>query len=374
MNERGPISRRKFLTYLRDGTLAAGAALVGGREILHAFEPTLSFPFADYYFLPDYHGKKVDEKIIPPQTTIFYGENAGPAFSSPAEFRWMSPEQKQEVYEQETGKLLGIADYQAPDAGAGIHESTQLDRDLFDRGVALAQGDLALWHPDFADYFRTTDVEDTLKVTLIPALLVIQKYLISCLDSVIPKKESESEEKNLLSRKNFLMLSAKLGLLGFVAYLPAAGRGFATAVSSGLDGQQVTVIQRLLFRVSNLLNYPTFFDIMVFMRNFYVATLQLELGKQQFDATGKKPFITYKYGTLHGGIEDLLIMGPEFTRSILNLYPVDLWKKIVEIHGGINNVASARLLSKGQDAQIDEQRITDTKLEAMLEKKLLAVN
>lgn len=97
--------------------------------------------------------------------------------------------------------------------------------------------------------------------------------------------------------------------------------------------------------------------------------------------TGKKPKIAFQVWAWHGGIEDFLQAGQDFSRALILAYPKWYLDQTVKLNYGIRDFCSSRLFKLPENLTVQdlanerlnettERRIVDEKLERALTAKL----
>lgn len=209
----------------------------------------------------------------------------------------------------------------------------------------------------------------------------------------IPKKYRDSEivillgaycASALLLLKNVPKISDMnlketiLGLTGFawsVSPLYALGLcSLSENIPADKRTHQTKIIRRALQRIhASALNFhPEYLDI--FFRNIIAARKLQILAKYQTKENNSLPKIGYVMGAAHTGIEDLLILGEQFTLSILSIYPKIILEHIINHNGGIDafckTVMASLELDNNNNIYITRTTIDDTELKSYLESRL----
>lgn len=99
---------------------------------------------------------------------------------------------------------------------------------------------------------------------------------------------------------------------------------------------QVKTLRRSLQRANAILEHLHPENLIIFFRNIIMARKLQTLAKHKIKESKSRPNIGYVVGAGHAGIEDLLVLGEEFTLLLLSIYPDKLLKNIVDHNGGID--------------------------------------
>lgn len=123
------------------------------------------------------------------------------------------------------------------------------------------------------------------------------------------------------------------------------------------------------FNASVSLTHPE--DIIVFMRNVFMSLKLMTLAEQN-NTDGQKNKIAFRVGAAHGAISDMVKFGRDITLTLLDIYPKDILKQIVEFNTSEDKTLDERI----QDfcttvvIPVHEARMTDTGTKYLIDEKL----
>lgn len=139
-------------------------------------------------------------------------------------------------------------------------------------------------------------------------------------------------------------------------------------LSHELDTQYEHPLQRVLQRLQAIMHHTYIDEADIFYRNL-IMSHQLLLMRSALNQDNHKPKIAFNVGAFHSGIEDLLLLGPDFCRSlIVNLPSKELLQAFVDANGGIDTFAGCRILTRAN--KNTDQVIIDPILKNMVSEKL----
>lgn len=184
-------------------------------------------------------------------------------------------------------------------------------------------------------------------------------------------------DKKHMSRRRFLMKSGAA-----IAGWTTSNVGLhIAAINSELNEEEKSAADRVFQRMAALSSHLHPELTIAFFRNLKFA-LSLHLYAQTKESeTHKKQTIAFNVGGLHQGVEDFLVLGPDFCRNLLLAYPSSYLEKATEINpeGNLYSIRVADLPSDfipgdledySKSKRINEIKIVDQKLKEGLEKKL----
>lgn len=146
-------------------------------------------------------------------------------------------------------------------------------------------------------------------------------------------------------------------------------------------------ITRIHTRINGIIiGHLSIEEHLFFFRDVVIADKLLTAAEAIKRELGRKPLIAFNVGGAHGGIEDFLVAGHDFTRWVLLQYPKEFWETIIELNGGIENVCSVRSLTlpsnfnaqeaknnlEDLDENVVDHRLYDIALLNALKQKLAA--
>lgn len=123
------------------------------------------------------------------------------------------------------------------------------------------------------------------------------------------------------------------------------------------------------FNASISLTHPE--DVVVFMRNVFMSLKLMTLAEQD-NTEGEKNKIAFRVGAAHGAISDMIKFGKDITLTLLDIYPKDILKQIVEFNTSEDKGFDERI----QDfcttivIPVHEARMTDTGTKYLTDEKL----
>lgn len=132
-------------------------------------------------------------------------------------------------------------------------------------------------------------------------------------------------------------------------WLMSRSVSLALGAVEGVIGSTVqqSAPQRILSRISAFIEHAHPEDATVFLRNILIARKLQFFGQFLSDTRLKlsKPRIAYNVGNSHGGIEDFLYLGKDFTLAILSAYPKEFLKEVIKVNGGLTAFCSSVLVT-----------------------------
>lgn len=154
---------------------------------------------------------------------------------------------------------------------------------------------------------------------------------------------------------------------------------------SFLGPTQEGAVKRIAVRLAGIQTHAHPELLLQFFRNLLMVDKLSTVGEEIKQRTGKTPRIAFQVQGGHSGIEDFLMLGPDFCRTLILAYPKGILRHVVNLNNGIEDFCTARLLrlpkdlgtgGKEKDAELikstTERTVVDQKLERELETKLKA--
>ena len=185
---------------------------------------------------------------------------------------------------------------------------------------------------------------------------------------VIADKEIITGEiKKTLMRAGGIWGSSAWLQMGIGAYMNM----MATTGSEGMQNASLKT-QRLGQLITQM--HPEF-DL-VFLRNLIMAR-RLQSIQEKFPQSirdtdrpeGNPTTIAFNVGAMHSGVEDWLVLGPEVVKFMIELSPDGIWKKMSEINGGPENMATMPLVLNNGLLGTKVVRVKDDWFQNILEEK-----
>ncbi len=134
------------------------------------------------------------------------------------------------------------------------------------------------------------------------------------------------------------------------------------------------VPERIADRISAIAGHMHPETLGVFFRNVNFARQQILLNKyfrEQPSFSSDLPKLGYRIGGGHGdAVADMIRMGEDFIYPILERYPRNFWKNMVELNGGVTTTASTPLFEpRFGGASWDRIAIRDSRYEQILRER-----
>lgn len=128
-------------------------------------------------------------------------------------------------------------------------------------------------------------------------------------------------------------------------------------------------IDRIMSRITAITTHAHPEYLLILFRNILMARKLQFLGETLSKYEKRKTNIAYNVGKMHGGIEDFLKLGKEFTLYILEKFPKEPIKNIIDRNGGLDSFCSNIVMNPGYFSS-SKQVIVDQELKTLLQKKL----
>ncbi len=191
-----------------------------------------------------------------------------------------------------------------------------------------------------------------------------------------------------LSRRNFLRKSL-IGA-GSIAVVPSFTHAISGAAIS-INPDQKDAIQRIIHRLDGLVGHLEPDNPVVFFRDLMNAEKLLTAAEYLKERSDRLPKIAFNFGAGHSGMEDLLVLGRNSIRWLINQYPSDYLSHIVKLNGGLENTCGLRMVTLPPvvtsdqldqasrnsekrwylDSQIKDERVMDEPLLVIFKEKLI---
>lgn len=213
-------------------------------------------------------------------------------------------------------------------------------------------------------------------------LIGLSGYLYNHIKNVVDEVKGREPSKKEVSRRKFI----KRGTLAAAAWATAPfSADYASALSlmRGFDPNQMNAVQRILVRLNGLVGNVHPEEHIGFFRNLIMADKMLTVAEAYHKRNNVRPNIGFNLGAAHAGIEDMLVVGHDFVRNMILMYPEDFLRNIVEINGSTENFSTARVMSapvkskisdtpvfRNKPSQVVDEKIVDLHLKSALDKKL----
>lgn len=179
------------------------------------------------------------------------------------------------------------------------------------------------------------------------------------------KHEIKETDKPLVSPKVDLAIKSTLAWL----LSPIIETTVSNTLSYFGTDTELNAMQRIASRVLAMTNHAHPETNLIFFRNLLMSRKLQFLGEVLSGEHFSKPKIGYNVGMAHSEIEDFIRLSPDIVLALINAYPADYLRKIVELNGGLEAFCSTILLTP--DTRHSEKIVVqDKRLRLVLEKKL----
>lgn len=170
--------------------------------------------------------------------------------------------------------------------------------------------------------------------------------------------ESVSNSKRIFSRREFIAGLGKASALYLAS--PLVGSILVAAGVSGYKDEEKRVslaLRRLAMRLNGIQSNFHPEDTVIFVRNLIWAMKLLELkdwfGEASSGLAQHNTNVGFLAGAAHSGVEDFLVLGPDFCANVLELLPRPYLRALVKCNGGVENAAKVRIISPLKPQDID---------------------
>lgn len=326
VNQDKKINRRTFLKKSVQTLVSVTAGHFGFRERKNSTQERIVIKTeqADFYPLYENHTEGVLDEEIPPELDFLYHE-----------LKIMTPDKIENqvftVSEEEALSLL------RPNI-----------RELVEKNIPIALGDIII--PDHLDR------------TFGKLFFVGYGAMVISVINELFIRSSKGNKDSKMSRRKFL--GRMIGATGFAltgSEIISEIMVYAMSIT-----ERKTALFRVIQRLQGILDHTDIEDLKIFYRNLFMAE-KLFLLSENYMGHSK---IAFNVGAGHSGIEDLLLLGPEFSRWLLvNILPPDTLSEIIKLNEEDVAFASCRVISE-ERGRLQSAILTDDKLLVLLRTRL----
>lgn len=107
--------------------------------------------------------------------------------------------------------------------------------------------------------------------------------------------------------------------------------------------QKIKNAQNVANRIYAAVSFAHPEDVIVFMRNIFMASKLITLGDELKSDLNEKTKIAFRLGAAHGAVSDLVKMGKTICHTMLNVYPDNTLRQVVEFNTNENKSFSERI-------------------------------
>ncbi|KKU09772.1 MAG: hypothetical protein UX13_C0031G0011 [Candidatus Woesebacteria bacterium GW2011_GWB1_45_5] len=137
------------------------------------------------------------------------------------------------------------------------------------------------------------------------------------------------------------------------------------------DSPEIRNAQNVANRINASVSFAHPEEVIVFMRNIFMASKLITLAEQS-DSSEEKTQIAFRMGAEHGAVSDLVKMGKTVCHTMLDVYPNDIMRQIVEYNTSNDKVFEERIndFCKTIVIPVQEARMYDTGTKFVVDNEL----
>lgn len=176
----------------------------------------------------------------------------------------------------------------------------------------------------------------------------------------LARSKMKSDSTKEFTRRQFLKVVAGL----------AAAWGLSPSISWLMPHKtevRLNAWERIIIKAHGLSSQMHPENPIIFFRNIMFARKLQFLGGVMSKEKGRKAHIAYNVGSAHGGIEDFLHIGKDWTLAFLNIIPNQYLRAVIDANGGFENFCSNVIFDPNAQTR---SVLVDQELKSFLRKKL----